>query len=262
MEVMPPIPSPHKEGVSLIPVDFTILAVSGLPVKVNTISFKLIQPPHGGLVIVRTHEIPFAQTPGADICEGARPWSVCRLKAIIMARLKSIKDATKDKTERVHGWVKEKTGCGKGQGRHGFWRHPHPPHAGDDRPHQRHGHHGQHGHHGHHKHHRAGHMLHSTLRFFIIPAILGITGGLAASAIGMLVGQAIVLIWVRVYRNSQRGPLRVVEQEVATESDEKDKLMRGEEEEPLPVYEDAPMYEDAMSRDVEAEAARSENEKQ
>jgi len=254
MEVMPPIPSPHKEGLSLIPVDFTVLAIDRRPVKVNTISLKLIQPPHGGLVIVHTEEIPFERTPGAETCEGARPWSMCRLKAIFMARLKSMKEATKDKTEQVQGWVKQKTGCGNGQGRHGFWRHPHPPHAGEHHPHR------HHGHHGHHEHHRVGNMLHSTFRFFVIPAILGIIGGLAASAIGMLVGQAIVLIWVRAYRNSQRGPLHVVEEEVTVETDEKDELMKPEDE-PLPAYEDAPKYEEAMSRDVEAEAVPSDNEK-
>lgn len=254
MEVMPPIPSPHKEGVSLIPVEFTVLGLNGSPVKVNTISIKLIQPPHGGLVIVHTEELPFEQTPGADTCEGAKPWSICRLRAIIMARFKSMMEATKEKTGQVQGWVKEKTGCGKGKGRHGFWRHPHP-HADGEHPHR------HHGHHGHHRHHRMGHVIHQTLRFFVIPALLGIIGGLAASAIGMLVGQAIVFVYIRAYRRGQRGPARVVEREVVVEDDEKDELL-SEDVETLPVYEDAPKYEEAMARDVEAEAVPPEDERQ
>jgi len=253
MEIMPPIPSPHKEGVSIIPVEFTVLALKGMPVKVNTVSLKLIQPPHGGLVIVHTEEIPFEQTPGAETCEGARVWSMCRLKAIVMARVKSMMETTKQKTEQVQGWVKEKTGCGKGKGRHGFWRHPHP-HA--DGQHQ----HRHHGHHGHHQYHPTGYMLHQTIRFFIIPALLGIIGGLVVSAIGMLVGQAIALIWIRAYRNGQRGSSRFVETEVFVDTDAKGELL-SDQDEALPAYEDAPRYEDAMGRDVEAEAITSENEK-
>jgi len=253
MEVMPPIPSPHGEGASVIPVEFTVLGINGVPVKVNTIALKLVQPPHGGLIIVHTEEVPFEQTPGAETCEGARLWSMCRLKAIIMARVKSMMEASKEKTEQVHGWVKERTGCGKGNGRHGSWRHPHSSNGAGEHPHRHHGHHGHHGH------PRMGHVMHQTLRFFIIPALLGIVGGLAASAIGMLIGQAIVLIWIRTYRNSQRGPTRIVEQEIVIEDSEKDELLR-EEDEALPLYEDAPKYEETMSRDVEAQAV-SENEK-
>lgn len=253
MEVMPPIPSPHKEGVSLIPVEFTVLGINGLPVKVNTVSLKIIQPPHGGLVIVHTEEIPFDQTPGAETCEGATPWSMCRLTAIITARVKSMVEATKEKTERVQGWVKQRTGCSRsrGSGRHGFWAHPH---SDSDHPH------GHHGHHGHHQHHRVGFMIHQTLRFFVIPALLGIIGGLTASAIGMLVGQAIIFVWARIYRRGQRGPLRVADREVVVEDDEKDELLRGGDE-ALPAYEDAPKYEEAMPMDVEAEVATREHEK-
>ena len=253
MEIMPPIPSPHKDSVSLIPVDFTVLAINGVPVKVNTISLKLIQPPHGGLVIVHAEEIPFAKTAGADTCEVTQSWSLCRIRAIVIARLKSMMEATKNKTNQVQGWVKEKTGCGKGEGRRGFWRHPHPPQTDGEHSHR------HHGHHGHHIQPQVGDMLQSTMRFFIVPALLGIIGGLAASAIGMLAGQAIVLIWMKAYRSNQRGPLRVIQQEVVVEADEKDGLLQ--EDESLPIYEDAPRYEDAMSRDIEADALPSDDEK-
>lgn len=217
VEMMPPVPSPHKDEISLISIEFTVLGMNGIPVKVNTISLKLIQTPAKDLVIVNQQEIPFEVTPGAESCETARVWSICRLRAIVMARLKSMVQATQEKTDSVQEWVKTRCGAQK-------------PHS---HPHKHHGH-------GPHRYHRVGHMLHQTFRFFIIPALLGVIGGLAASAIGMLVGQSIVLL-VRAYRRSQgRRPLGSIEREIIIVSDEKNELLA---EEGLPEYEEAPLYE-------------------
>lgn len=232
MEVMPPIVSPHKDDVSLIPVEFTVLGMHGIPVKVSTIALKLIQTPTKELVIVSQEEIPFDVTPGAESCETARVWSICRLRAIVMARLKSMVETTQEKTDSMQEWVK--TRCGG--------RKPHP------HPHKHHGH-------GPHRYHRVSHMLHQTFRFFVIPALLGVIGGLAASAIGMLVGQSIVML-VRCYRRSQGRPVRLVEREIVIVSDEKDELLA---EEDLPEYEDAPRYETVVQ---ESAGTGSEDEKQ
>lgn len=230
MEVMPPVSSPHKDDISMIPVEFTVLAMNGIPVKVNTVSLKLIETPAKDLVIVNHEEIPFEVTPGAESCETARVWSLCRLKAIVMARLKSMVE----KTEDVQEWVK--TRCG---GRR--------PHA---HPHKHHGH-------GPHRYHRVGHMLHQTFRFFVIPALLGVIGGLAASAIGMVVGQSIVLL-VRFYRRSQgRRPLHLVEREVIIVPVEKDELLA---EEGLPEYEEAPLYEHVVQDGAQIEPTLNEKQ--
>lgn len=238
MEVMPPMASLDEDDVSLIPVEFTVLGLQGIPVKVSTIALKLIQGQMKELVIVNSEEIPFEATPGAETCETARAWSICRLRAIVMARLKSMVETTKEKTDNVQEWVK--TRCGG--------RKPHP------HPHKHHGHHGHHGH-GPHRYHRVGHMLHQTFRFFIIPALLGAIGGLAASVIGVLVGQTIVLLF-RFFFRSEARPVRVVETEIVVVSDEKDELLA---EEGLPEYEDAPLYKTVVQEDVEI---RSEDEKQ
>lgn len=105
-------------------------------------------------------------------------------------------------------------------------------------------------------------MIHQTLRFFVVPALLGIIGGLTASAIGMLVGQAIVYLWFRTYRNGQRGPLRIYEREIVLVEEEQNGLLP--DNEALPKYEDAPKYEETMTRDVEADAVfhEKDNEKQ
>jgi len=85
-------------------------------------------------------------------------------------------------------------------------------------------HHGPHHgpHHGHHA-HRFGRLLHQTLRFFVIPALLGVIGGLLASAIGMLAGQFIAFLWIRYHRGGRRGTVREVE--IVIEEDEKAALI-------------------------------------
>lgn len=259
--ILPARPSPHREDVSLIPVEFTVLKMNDVPVKVNTIALKVIKTPDNSYVIVHTEQIPFNDTPGAETCEGARPWALCRVKAIIADKLNKVMGAAKEKANRVHGWVKDKTsGCGKGRA---FGKHPRPhphgdhPHGEHPRPHHAGKHHGHH-----HRFQRLGHMIHQTLRFFVVPALLGIIGGLTASAIGMLVGQAIVYLWFRTYRNGQRGPLRIYEREIVLVEEEQNGLLP--DNEALPKYEDAPKYEETMTRDVEADAVfhEKDNEKQ
>lgn len=255
MEVLPAIPSPHKDNIELIPIEFTVLGLNGIPVKVPTVSIQMIRTPNDEYVITQVTMIPFHETPGAETCEASSSWSLCRVKAIVAARIKSMLESAKERTNKVQEWVQTKTkGC-KGKRPHGFGRPHHGPKPGQDAEHGRRPHHHPHHHHGghhkHHRYHRLGHMLHQTLRFFIIPALLGVIGGLAASAVGMLVGQAIVFFWTRTYRNGQRGPLRV--QEVTVVEDEKDELL-GEVEKPLPMYED-------VTKDVEAEAVFLTDEK-
>jgi hypothetical protein len=106
----------------------------------------------------------------------------------------------------------------------------------------------------HHRFHYFGHMLHQTLRFFVIPALLGVIGGLLASAVGMMVGQLISYVWLRFHRGGVRGhatgrDLGVVEEVVIVhemdgeEPNEKDGLLLDVEEalafvEPPPEYGD------------------------
>ena len=262
MEVMPAMPSPHKDGVSLIPIDFTVLGLDGVAMKVNTISLKIIQTPTNDLVIVHTEEILFEETPGAAECEGRSLWSLCRLRAMVISRITSIIEASRERASRAHDWVREKAGgCGRGRRPHGMGgkHHPHPhPGPMDSEHREDHEHLHHHWHHGQHKYHHKGHhlsrMLHRTIRFFVIPALLGVIGGLTASAVGMLVGQAIVLLWFRAYRNGQRGPLRLVEREVVLIDGEDDELMSEEKKQP-PAYQEAPRYEEALTPEDEKQCA-------
>ena len=220
LERLPPITSAEEPFSTILPIRFTILGLEGYPIKVDTIAIDLLQTPDQ-ILIVRVSNIPFENTPGATTCETTSKWSLCRLRAIIATRLQAIMEAAKTRSQAAKGWVDSK-GCGgrnfggkgmrHGHGRHGHHMGPHHPRA-----------------------HRLGHILHQTLRFFVIPALLGVIGGLMASAVGMLVGQLISYLWIRYHRNGQRGPVRVIE--LVVEEDEKDALMTEDLPSP-PQYQD------------------------
>jgi hypothetical protein len=93
-----------------------------------------------------------------------------------------------------------------------------------DRPH--------HHHHMHHMHHgKWERTVHRVVRFIVVPAVLGVLAGLAASALGMLVGQIVVFMWQRFRRST---PKKSLEQGTVSE---KQGLMMESEELP-PAYSD------------------------
>ena len=81
--------------------------------------------------------------------------------------------------------------------------------------------------------------MRKTLRFFVIPALLGVIGGLMASAVGMLVGQILVYLWQTFYRRGQRQWASPKVVEVVIQDDEKVALMNDEDNEDAP-----PLYQD------------------
>lgn len=85
------------------------------------------------------------------------------------------------------------------------WSRPGPPHAADGGPPPPRGHRGHHGHHGHHghRHHRSAvrHIIHAVKRVFahvLLPIMVGVMAGMAACAVGMLVGQIAMFVWLKV----------------------------------------------------------------
>ncbi|KAK4936334.1 hypothetical protein LTR10_022762 [Elasticomyces elasticus] len=215
-ERLQPVTSQEDSGVTVLPLRFTILGLRGYPVKVNTISIDLLETPTQ-TTFARYDQIPFEDTPGATSCDTTSKWSLCRLRAIVAARLQSIMEVAK---ARAHGEKSRKHG-GCGSKKFGGRRFvPNGRYHG-------HGHHmgGKHHHSHHHRAHRLGHILHQTLRFFVIPALLGVIGGLMASAVGMLVGQMISYLWTRYYRRGQRGDASVRVVEIVVSEDEKTALM-------------------------------------
>lgn len=220
-ESLPPVTSEANPDLSILPIQFTILGLQGYPVKVDTVAIHLLRAP-GQTSIAKISQIPFEDTPGATTCDTSSKWSICRLRAIIVARMQAMYEAAKARAHAAHGWVK-----GQGKGCRGKFGHRGGHRGGPPGMHHEHdqaAHHGPHHgpHHGHHA-HRFGRLLHQTLRFFVIPALLGVIGGLLASAIGMLAGQFIAFLWIRYHRGGRRGTVREVE--IVIEEDEKAALI-------------------------------------
>ena len=242
-ERLPPIISADEPDKSILPIRITVLGLQGDAVKVDTIAIDLLQT-NEQTSIARILTIPFEDTPGAQTCDTTSKWSLCRLRAIIAAHLQEIMQVAKARASAAtKGWGREQQDaprgkdCGRGRGKephmfggrplHGcggpqggpsrvFFPHGGPPHRGS---------------HGHHRCHHFGHMLHQMLRFFVIPALLGVIGGLMASAVGMLVGHCISYLWIRFRRGRVRGhatgrDIRLVE--LVVDEDEKDALIVNE----------------------------------
>jgi hypothetical protein len=70
------------------------------------------------------------------------------------------------------------------------------------------------------------------VRFILVPAVLGVLAGLAASALGMLAGQIVVFLWQRRRRST---PTENVEQGTVSE---KQGLMTQASDELPPAYSD------------------------
>ena len=205
----------RKPGPVITPLRFTVVGIAGRPVKVDTLAIDLVQTGREGFKVGRVTPVPFSKTPGAESCEGEAAWSYCRVKAIIRSRVLETIRAMREQGRQA----KELTsthGCGKLRVWHASRRH-----------------------------HKYAKMLHSTLRFFVIPALLGVIGGLVASAVGMVVGQVAVLFWARFGREQveRRSGGSVVRRRIVITSDAKDYLLlSGSEEEELPSP--PPRYED------------------
>ncbi|KKY24483.1 hypothetical protein UCRPC4_g02441 [Phaeomoniella chlamydospora] len=272
LEYLPPHDGP--EG-TLIPVHLTIVDLDGVPVKVPTVIVNVMHLENNDLIIMKVDEIPFEDSPGSE-CESAmcraREIAFDHLRHMIEAAR-----AHADKYGKKMGFKPKGKGCGgKKMGHKGHKGHdtegPRPPMPfppmpfeapegpfdgpegpfGDMEegplpvPHKLPGHrrppfppHPQH-HHGHHRHHHSTmhKFLHRAVHLFVIPALLGVIGGLTASAIGMFVGQTIVFLWFRFVRGGQRGRAFDVRREAAFE-DEKEELMDSDDEDTPPVYRDA-----------------------
>ncbi|KAL3495911.1 hypothetical protein BJX62DRAFT_194500 [Aspergillus germanicus] len=199
---MMPLPSPPDEPFDMVEVRFTVLDIDGYPVPLDTVAITLIHDAEGNLYVAGTNIEDTADRESWRKC-GGKPRC---LRRYLMHRIRTMFAVAK---ERLIGMFKGKE-CGGP-------RPPFPPHPHGDfdqfspvdenkEPHR-----GPHRHHGHHPHphyhdkfHKTWeHTLHRVMRFVVVPAILGVLAGLAASAIGMLVGQFAIFMWRRYRRTSK-----------------------------------------------------------
>lgn len=81
-------------------------------------------------------------------------------------------------------------------------------------------------------------VLRTTFKVVFVPILIGVAFGMAASALGMLVGQAVVFLWMKFRRTPEAAyePL---------DTDEKDAP---------PAYQDLPVSEAVSEKEVDAKA--------
>ncbi len=225
LEVLPAVT--EVSDIALTPIHFTVLDLEGISVRVDTVKIDLVQS-WGHMHIARITRIPYAESPGANVCIT----SICRLRAIIANRIRKMAEAAKAHAGKAKTWIKN-TCSG--------WRHSKvdaehkddhmnaepkdckdaQPKGDMKQPHRLH-----------HGHGRFRHFVRQTLHFFVLPAIFGVIGGLLACSLGMLVGQALAYLLNRRARDDRVSQTI----EAAVDADEKAALMEGAET--LPQYED------------------------
>ena len=271
LEVMPLATSDDPTAADLLNVRFTVLDLETHPVPVDTVAITLVQDPAGQLYIAKT-EIDETASPTDRLS-----WKKCNgkpkcLQELLLSRVRGLLAAAKERImgmgpgpqagrEGCHGKPKGLKGMlGMGghhrphkhhdeagfegmsfhdfEGPKGHHHHGHFDSESADRPH----------HHMHHGHHRGAfaRTFSRIVRFILVPAILGVLAGLTASAVGMLVGQAVVFLWQRYRGTKPEEHMAAWEQ---GEACEKQGLM-AETEDVLPEYiEESSQTRESMDKD-------------
>ncbi|EAW12645.1 uncharacterized protein ACLA_010710 [Aspergillus clavatus NRRL 1] len=241
-----PLGVPDDAPMELSALRFTILDLDGHPVPLDTVAITMINDLRGNIYMAKT-EIE-------DTTPNRGSWKQCRgkpkcLRKLLVERIRALFTAAK---ARVLGMKSKLPGCG-GKRPHSAMPHPHhhpegdfddafvPGHYPSTEDEEHFGMAGRpHHHHPHHMHHSGWERTVSRIiRYVVVPAVLGVLAGLTASALGMLIGQAVVFLWQR-YR---RTPVR--ENEEAGTVLEKEGLMTESSESHPPAYSDEDSREQA-----------------
>lgn len=219
---------------SLIDIKITVLGIDGQMVKIDDVDIKVNKHKADGVLSILSVDT-VARSPNDPDAKCTN--MACRVMAklgaaIAQARAKAALAAHKAN----HGFRKAKCFCMRcfqrlaghparprpsGDAKttklptHNVFRPGHMHHAGSQ--------------------HRHG-MLHSIMgfarhmfTFVILPVMVGVAVGITASAIGMLVGQAVVFLWLK-YRRSGNTKYEAVQ------SDDKEDSLPAYEDENLPAY--------------------------
>ncbi|CAF9922865.1 MAG: hypothetical protein ALECFALPRED_002254 [Alectoria fallacina] len=202
------------EDNSLVTILMTVMGLDGQMIKVDNIEVTAIKEQDATLILHSTKTIPVSPDSPDAKCETI----LCRVFSKVMTGMAKAKASAKTAGHKMkHFCVKclhKLTGHKsqpyshhhKGPGKHGM---PHRlPDGTMELPSHIHfkplgnGHH----HHSHHHKsffHRMAMVLRTTFQVVFVPILIGVAFGMAASAIGMLVGQAVVFLWMK-YRGTSR----------------------------------------------------------
>ncbi|MCJ1247572.1 hypothetical protein MMC30_004786 [Trapelia coarctata] len=226
-------PEQVENGITLTPVVLQVLGIDGKMVKVDSIVIPVIKTLSGNPLLAEIKTAPVASAPGEDACTTI----LCRIRAIIYGKMQAARLAALKAMEKMQS---TRVGCMRKLGfkipepQRGPKVHGGPSKFQGTRPgHKDDGHEHEH----HHKHHgfkKFWHMVKDSFKHVALPIFIGIAAGMAASAVGLVIGQLAVMMWMR-YKRAKQGAYVAVEQV---------------EEAGLPSYEDVPVVEE---EDVEDE---------
>ncbi|KOS45787.1 hypothetical protein ACN38_g3254 [Penicillium nordicum] len=212
LEIMPMAAPSDEPGYELLDIRFTVLDLESHPVPVDTVALAVLQDPNGELFIARTdieNTAPASDRLSWKECHGKakclQELLVSRIRGLLAGAKARVTGMAKAGRKSCHGKHKDKAMEQHEEGHDGMPFRPPPTFEGEDFGREKFGPSGHHGHaHGsarpHHRHPYHGAFARTFSRivhFIVVPAILGVLAGLTASAIGMLVGQAVVFLWQR-----------------------------------------------------------------
>lgn len=238
------------DGHMKMPIKHTIFALEGQQVSLDEVIIMLLKTPEGELFITEiatearepaqpVEDLilpPLAALDGETDCRffSAR---LCQLKHMLEEKVKSMRQGHRHGGKRV--------GCHGAKGKKAGRPHHMESHG---RPHHMESHDHVDGPHG------GYHFMHSFARGLtavLIPTMAGVAVGMVVSLFGLCFGRLLGFLWFRHRRGGRRGyePVRLEEgdavAEAEAECEKKYSAAVLEQSEPLPVYEEAPSYEDA-----------------
>lgn len=210
LEIMPMTATSDNPEYDTLDFRFTVLDLESHPVPVDTVTITVLQDANGDLSIAQTKIEETAPTSNLVSWKECHGKTKC-LQELLFARLRTLMagtkarmmDMAKPSRKGCHGKHKGKVMGHPGpNGSHGHYEEgPDGMPSGPGHHAHAHGFGSTHSHHRHEHHGAFARTFSRIVHFIVVPAILGVLAGLTASAVGMLVGQAVVFLWQR-YRGT------------------------------------------------------------
>ncbi|KAL9097371.1 MAG: hypothetical protein Q9163_006347 [Psora crenata] len=231
-----------EDGNTLITVLMTVMGLDGHMVRVDNVEIKAIRDAEGKLILHSVVAVPADPNSPDAKCGNL----LCRVLTKVSTSIQKAKDTAKAAGHRIKCFCVK---CFQRLTGHASIHHNGPEaHRRPDgtielpthfkfppqmrKPHT-------HGHHHKGIFHRMARVLWATVKIGFVPMLIGIAFGMTASAVGMLVGQLVVFLWMKYRKMDDQGAYD---------------LLEADEKEVPPPYEDVPTAGNVGDKEVEAKA--------
>lgn len=242
-----------SDGGAVVQFTFQIISVEGHhTAEVPDIVIDLLQLDSGELFIITVSARPrpaFLPSSSPSTAQGyanrcSLPGPVCRLKSMLsnaVAALRSTRLMKSVPCSYRPSWSKHlpphfpaRPQIVGPNDRARNYQHHHPEHSSSYHSQQ-------------YQRHRFFHALARGIIAVLVPVLAGITVGLLVSSLGLLTGRLIGCLWIRWARGGRSRHGRITLEDVDGD-EEKFLLLADQDTEPLPLYENAPAYEEFEAR--------------